>query len=62
MNNLRTFTFQRRSWAMLLVASIVAGALWTTQGASATFLAGAAFAAIAAIGVWGVARRSAPEP
>lgn len=54
--------FHLVSGAMLLVASIVAGALWTTQGASATFLAGAAFAAIAAIGVWGVARRSAPEP
>lgn len=54
--------FHLVSGAMLLVASIVAGALWTTQGASATFLAGAAFAAIAAIGVWSVARRSAPEP
>ncbi|OQB43060.1 MAG: multidrug resistance protein MdtH [Candidatus Latescibacteria bacterium ADurb.Bin168] len=54
--------FHLVSGAMLLAASVVAGALWTTKGAAATFLAGAAFAAIAAIGVWGVARRSAPEP
>ncbi|HQK21315.1 MAG TPA: MFS transporter [Candidatus Latescibacteria bacterium] len=54
--------FHLVSGAMLLVASVIAGALWTTQGAPATFLAGAAFAAIAAIGVWSVARRSAPEP
>ncbi|HNV23235.1 MAG TPA: MFS transporter, partial [Candidatus Hydrogenedentes bacterium] len=54
--------FHLVSGTMLFAASVVAGALWTTKGAAATFLAGAAFAAIAAIGVWGVARRSAPEP
>jgi len=35
----------------LLLASIIAGALWTAIGASATFLAGAAFAALAVLGL-----------
>ncbi len=35
----------------LLLASVVAGSLWSVAGPSATFLAGAAFAAIAAIGL-----------
>jgi MFS family permease len=35
----------------LLLASVIAGALWSMFGASATFIAGAAFAAIAAIGL-----------
>ncbi|HEX6211648.1 MAG TPA: MFS transporter [Methylomirabilota bacterium] len=35
----------------LLSASVVAGALWSTLGASATFVAGAAFATAAAAGV-----------
>lgn len=35
----------------LLLASLLAGVLWTEYGASATFLAGAGFAALAAIGL-----------
>jgi len=35
----------------LLLASMIAGALWSAIGPLATFLAGAAFAAIAAIGL-----------
>jgi MFS family permease len=35
----------------LLLASVIAGALWSALGPSATFLAGAAFAAVAAIGL-----------
>lgn len=37
----------------LLLASVIAGVLWSALGASATFLAGAAFAAVAAIGLLG---------
>jgi MFS family permease len=37
--------------AALLGASIIAGALWTAFGPPATFLAGAAFAAVAAVGL-----------
>jgi MFS family permease len=36
----------------LLLASVIAGALWSMFGASATFIAGALFAAIAAIGLF----------
>jgi MFS family permease len=35
----------------LLLASVIAGALWSAFGASATFVAGAAFAAVAALGL-----------
>jgi MFS family permease len=35
----------------LLLASVLAGALWSTYGASATFLAGAAFATLAVLGL-----------
>ena len=35
----------------LLAASLIAGTLWTTVGPAATFLAGAAFAAIALTGL-----------
>lgn len=38
----------------LLLASVIAGALWTVYGPAATFWAGAAFAALAALGVLGV--------
>jgi MFS family permease len=40
--------------AALLGASIIAGALWTAFGPPATFLAGAAFAAVAAVGLLAV--------
>lgn len=43
------------SGGALLLASVIAGALWSAFGAPATFLAGAAFAAVAAIGL--LARR-----
>jgi hypothetical protein len=35
----------------MLVASVIAGVLWQSVGPQATFLAGASFAALAAIGV-----------
>jgi MFS family permease len=35
----------------LLLASVIAGALWQVYGAQATFLAGAAFALAASIGL-----------
>jgi MFS family permease len=38
----------------LLLASLIAGSLWAALGAPATFLAGAVFAAIAAVGLFGV--------
>ncbi len=43
--------FNLVSGVALLIASVIAGLLWTTFGASATFLAGAAFAVLAALGL-----------
>lgn len=43
--------FNLFSGAALLLASIIAGALWTAYGATATFLAGAFFATVATIGL-----------
>jgi MFS family permease len=43
--------FNLVSGVALLLASVVAGSLWELVGPSATFIAGAAFAAIAAIGI-----------
>jgi MFS family permease len=43
--------FNLISGIALLFASVIAGALWTKFGASATFYAGAGFAAIAAMGL-----------
>jgi MFS family permease len=43
--------FNLVSGGSLLLASVIAGALWTTVGPSATFLAGAAFSAVSAIGL-----------
>lgn len=51
--------FNLLSGLALLVASIVAGALWDTIGSRATFLAGAAFTAIALAGL-AATRRIAP--
>jgi MFS family permease len=48
--------FNLVSGGALLLASVIAGALWSVFGASSTFLAGAAFATVAAIGL--LARRS----
>jgi MFS family permease len=43
--------FNLASGLSLLLASLIAGALWSAFGAQATFMAGAAFAAIAALGL-----------
>jgi len=43
--------FNLVSGVALLLASVIAGALWSVLGPSATFYAGASFAAIAAIGI-----------
>jgi len=43
--------FNLASGVALLLASVIAGALWSAWGPVATFLAGAAFAGIAALGV-----------
>jgi MFS family permease len=43
--------FNLASGGALLLASVIAGSLWNSFGASATFLAGAVFATIAAIGL-----------
>jgi MFS family permease len=51
--------FNLASGLALLAASLVAGALWDAFGARATFLAGAAFTALALIGL-AVASRVAP--
>ena len=50
--------FNLISGGTLLLASVIAGVLWTAIGPSATFLAGAGFAAVAAIGVVTVSRRT----
>jgi MFS family permease len=52
--------FNLVSGASLLLASVTAGLLWSAFGASATFLAGAAFAAVAAIGLLAAVRRHEP--
>jgi len=52
--------FNLVSGGALLLASVIAGELWSALGASATFLAGAAFAAIAAVGL--LLRRQTPRP
>jgi len=53
--------FNLVSGGALLLASVIAGALWSAIGPSATFLAGAGFAAFAAIGLVTL-RRHASEP
>ena len=52
--------FNLVSGGALLLASVIAGALWNVFGAPATFMAGAAFAAIAALGL--AAYRARPRP
>jgi hypothetical protein len=49
--------FNLVSGGALLLASVIAGALWAVSGPAATFLAGAGFAAIAALGLLTVRRR-----
>lgn len=48
--------FNLASGVALLLASVIAGVLWTSLGAQATFLGGACFAAVAAVGVLIAAR------
>jgi MFS family permease len=48
--------FNLASGCALLLASVIAGFLWSSLGASATFLAGAVFAAVAAIGLLAAVR------
>ena len=43
--------FNLVSGGVLLLASVIAGSLWSVYGASATFIAGASFAALAAMGL-----------
>lgn len=43
--------FNLVSGGALLLASVIAGSLWSAFGASATFIAGASFAALAALGL-----------
>jgi MFS family permease len=52
--------FNLVSGAALLLASVIAGALWTALGAPATFLAGGIFAALTALGL--LAYREKPQP
>lgn len=55
--------FNLVSGGALLLASVIAGALWASFGAPATFAAGAVFAALAAIGIAVAAYRArAPRP
>jgi MFS family permease len=54
--------FNLVSGGALLLASIIAGSLWISLGASATFLAGAVFAAVAAIGLLAAVRHRQPRP
>jgi MFS family permease len=50
------------SGVALLLASIIAGSLWSSFGAPVTFLASAVFASVAAIGLLFVARHRTPQP
>jgi membrane protein implicated in regulation of membrane protease activity len=43
--------FNLISGGAVLLASVIAGSLWSVFGASATFIAGASFAALAAMGL-----------
>ena len=52
--------FNLASGIALLLASVIAGSLWGAFGPAATFLAGAAFAAVAAIGLLAATRRRNP--
>lgn len=54
--------FNLVSGGALLLASVVAGSLWTSYGPAATFIAGASFAAVAAIGLLATARLRPPSP
>jgi MFS family permease len=53
--------FHLVSGGALLLASVIAGSLWSAYGATATFLAGAIFAILSAIGLLIAARHSGIE-
>jgi MFS family permease len=53
--------FNLASGVALLLASVIAGALWSTYGPSATFLTGAGFAAATAVGLLAAVRVRAPR-
>jgi MFS family permease len=53
--------FNLVSGSALLLASVLAGSLWKALGPSATFLAGAAFSALAAIGLLLVVQHQTPH-
>lgn len=52
--------FNLATGCALLLASVIAGSLWSSYGAPATFLAGAAFATVAAIGLLTALRHRQP--
>jgi MFS family permease len=52
--------FNLVSGIALLLASVIAGSLWSAFGAAATFLAGATFAAVAALGLLAATRHRGP--
>ncbi|MBI3401249.1 MAG: MFS transporter [Acidobacteria bacterium] len=52
--------FNLVSGVALLLASVIAGSLWSAFGAASTFLAGAVFAAAAAVGLFAAARYRKP--
>ena len=54
--------FNLASGVALLLASTIAGALWSAIGPEVTFLAGAAFAALAALGLLGARRGPGHSP
>jgi len=54
--------FNLVSGGALLLASVIAGSLWSSLGASATFLAGAVFAAAAAVGLLAAVRHREQTP
>jgi hypothetical protein len=54
--------FNLVSGGSLLLASLIAGALWSAIGPSATFLAGAGFAAVAALGLATLRRPAVQAP
>ena len=54
--------FNLVSGVAVLLASLIAGGLWSRFGPSATFLAGAAFAAVAAVGLLVAGRYRRPQP
>lgn len=53
--------FHLVSGGALLLASVIAGSLWSAYGAAATFQAGALFALVAAMGLLAAMRRRQPQ-